>query len=425
MMNLILKAGQGIQVTGPAKILVTRGELSLLGTDIREGQEFIIKSGKQFPLEIKVDSALELIGTDIEYIISDEPLIPPDRKILSSRVDLMPLPVKIMVLGQIDTGKSTVISYLANHFLNLGRKIAVLDLDMGQQDIGPPCTIALGLLKAPILKLSDIPLHRMVLIGKTSPQGRMLQTLSGAKDLVDQAIEIADMVLIDTTGWVSGSAARAYKTAKIRTLEPDLLVALEKENEIDHILKPFESAIRIEKLSVYPRIELRNSTTRKFLRESKFNNYFKDAISRTFNLNNVRINNTFYRSGQNLNENDWTHVEKTLECNFIYAEKAADALFLVKRPSDFYNKNKIQALKDYYKIQEIRIMDKNDEKGLIVGLLDKDLNTLGIGLIENISYETNIIRIFTPIQENIKVLQFGFLKVTKTGQEIQELKQSF
>lgn len=424
-MKIDLKAGQGIQITGPAKLNIIDGELSLLGTDVGSDQEIIIKSGEQFPLEAKIQSKLELIGTNIQYFISDEPLIPPDRKGVAQRLEFLPTPAKIMILGQVDTGKTTVLCYLANHFFNQGKRVAALDLDMGQQDIGPPCTITLGLVKDPILKLSDIPLHRMVFIGKTSPQGRMLQVLTGAKELVDHALNVADIILIDTTGWVFGGAARAYKGAKIRTLEPDAIVALEKENELEHILKLFDSIVHVEKLSVYPHIEARNSTTRKFLRESKFNGYFKDATSRTLDLSGLKIENTFYRSGRPLTEKDRNFVEKTFECEFFYAEKAPDALFLVKRHSSFYNKEKIKAVRAHFEINEIRIVDKNAEKNLIVGLADKNLKTFGIGLIENIYYETNKIRIFTPVDKDIKILQFGFLKLTKTGQEIPDQKFSF
>ena len=86
-----------------------------------------------------------------------------------------------MVLGTIDTGKTTVVCYLANYFFNLGKTVAVIDLDMGQQDIGPPSTITVGILEQPILKLSDIPLSRLAFIGKTSPVGRMVQALSAVR----------------------------------------------------------------------------------------------------------------------------------------------------------------------------------------------------------------------------------------------------
>lgn len=425
-MKLDLNAGQGIRVTGPAKLRVIQGILSILGTNLQVNQEIIIQSGKQFPFEVKSAATLELIGSNIKYKIPDYPLIPHDREDVTEKISKIPTPVKIIVLGDIDTGKTTVICYLANFFFNSGKKVAVIDLDTGQQDIGPPGTITLGILDQPIITLGDIPLNRMVFIGKTSPMGRMVQILAGANELMGYALTLADIILIDTTGWVLGGAARALKSAKIRSLKPQMIVALQKENEIDHILQPFESSsIQIEKLSVHPHIKGRNSKTRKFLRESKFNKYFSNASSRLLNLQELRIENSFFHSGQRLNETDLQFTEQTLECHFIYAEKAADALFLVKKHASFYNKDKIQSVREHFGIQEIRIVDKNEESGLILGLLDKDLNTLGIGLIENISYEKNTIRVFTPVTERIKILQFGFLKITKTGEEIPDQKLSF
>jgi len=425
-MKLTLEVGQSIQITGPAKLHVIEGQLTLLGGSISSEDEVIIQAGKQYPFEVEEKAEIELIGDNLKYTIVNSPLIPLDRKKLAQKIEIDPYPVKIMVLGQVDTGKSTVVCYLANYFSKLGKKVAVIDLDPGQQNIGPPSTITLGLLKQLILKLGDIPLLRMVFIGKTSPQGRMLQMVSGARELVDHALAVADVILIDTTGWVFGGAARALKTSKIHALTPHFLVALQNSNEIEHIIKPFEfSEIKTEMLSVFQQIETRSHETRKFLRESAFNNYFKNATSCLLNLESLRTENTFFHTGQILNATDLKLVEQTLECDFMYAEKAADVLFFVKRPSAFYNKENLNRLKLSLGVQEVRIVNKNDEQGLLVGLLDKDLQTLGIGIIENIHYRENKIRIYTPVLEKIRIIQFGYLRITTTGQEISEPEYFF
>jgi len=419
-MIIELTKGQSIQITGPAKVHVIDGELSLLGGSIKSGEEIIIKAGKQYPFQAENFTKIEVFGEKTEYCVMDTPLIPMDRKILVEKLSNFHFPLKIMLLGGSDTGKTTVVCYLANYFLNTGNRVAVIDLDMGQQDIGPPCTITLGILKEPITQLGDIPLKRMVFIGQTSPVGRMLQIVSGANELVEHALEEVDVIIIDTTGWISGGAARAFKSAKIRTLKPHVLVGLQQADEITHLFKPFESSpLQIELLSVYPNIPKRNLKTRKFLRESKFNSYFKDATPRLLDLNDIQIANAFFHSGNIMKGEELEFVEETLECNFIYAERAADGLFLVKKYSSFYNKNRIQTIRDRYNIKEIRIVNKNDEKGLVVGLSDKNLNTLGIGIIESINYESDKIRIYTPVMGPISTIQLGYLKITKTGQELE------
>ncbi len=426
-MQLELHAGQGIEVTGPLKLHIIEGTLSLLGGLVTSDEDVIIQAGKLSPFMVEEDSKIELIGANPDYKVVDELLIPYDRKSLARDIEDCPSPLKVMILGDVDSGKTTVVCYLANYLFNQGKKVAIIDLDMGQQDIGPPCTIGLGILEKSVLQLGDTPLTKMVFIGKTSPKGRMVQTLTGAHELVDTAIfELkADVVLIDTTGWVNGGAARAYKTAKIRNLKPDLLVALQNETEIGHILEPFESHIKIRELSVYSNVLKRSHATRKFLRESKFNTYFSKGTSRLFNLNQLKIENSFFKSGVPLTQNDLLYTEKTLECEFLYAEKAADALFLVKKPSAVYKSDTISALKNRFGISDLRIVSKGDESGLVMGLLDKNLMTLGIGILENIIYEEHKIRIYTPVEKNIRILQFGTLRISRTGQELSELKNPF
>ena len=50
-MIIELTKGQSIQITGPAKVHVIDGELSLLGGSIKSGEEIIIKAGKQYPFQ--------------------------------------------------------------------------------------------------------------------------------------------------------------------------------------------------------------------------------------------------------------------------------------------------------------------------------------------------------------------------------------
>ena len=51
--------------------------------------------------------------------------------------DLPETPV-IMVIGEIDTGKSTLVALIAQWFRENGKKVAVVDSDIGQSDVGPP-----------------------------------------------------------------------------------------------------------------------------------------------------------------------------------------------------------------------------------------------------------------------------------------------
>ena len=130
-MIIELTKGQSIQITGPAKVHVIDGELSLLGGSIQSGEEMIIKAGKQYPFQAENHTKIEVYGEKTEYCVMDTPLSPMDRNILVEKLSNFPFPLKIMLLGGSDTGKTTVVCFLANFFLNAGIRVAVIDLDMG------------------------------------------------------------------------------------------------------------------------------------------------------------------------------------------------------------------------------------------------------------------------------------------------------
>ncbi|MHA1264849.1 MAG: Clp1/GlmU family protein [Candidatus Helarchaeota archaeon] len=419
-MIIELKKNQSLKLQGPAKIQVVRGKLSVFGGILAKTENILIQEGEIYPFEAEIDSQVDIIANESQFDIINKSLIPPDRKKLAKKLNKYPIPLKIMLLGGIDSGKSTAICFLANYFYSLGKRVAVLDLDVGQQDIGPPCTITMGLLTKLITNLSQISPQKMVFIGKTSPYGRMLQILSGAIGLLAAALDSADIILIDTTGWISGGAARSFKTAMIRTLIPNVLICLQKSNELIPLLNLFkDSFISIEHLTISPEVIPRSYSVRKFLRESNFNQYFKEAKSQILSLRSIIFENATLNSGRKLEMNELTTIESLLQCNFLYAEKSADTLFLVKKPAAFYSHQNLPSVRNYLNVQEIRIVNKNDERGLLIGLLDSTFTTLGLGIIEYINYEIGKIRIFTPVQKDISIVQFGFLRLNKNGQEIE------
>jgi polynucleotide 5'-kinase involved in rRNA processing len=56
--------------------------------------------------------------------------------------------------------------------------------------------------------------------------------------MMDKAISYgAELILVDTTGFVSGEAGKELKRRKIDLLSPRFILALQKSGEIEHILE--------------------------------------------------------------------------------------------------------------------------------------------------------------------------------------------
>ncbi|HQP00643.1 MAG TPA: Clp1/GlmU family protein, partial [Caldisericia bacterium] len=199
-----------------------------------------------------------------------------EKEWIKTKDDFIKNGKKLMVIGGSDSGKSTFILYLANEIFKIGKKVGVLDLDIGQSNIGPPGTISFGIVKKNLNNLSEIEPDKMYFIGGVSPKGNLLQLVVGSfKLLKAMEKEFLDYILIDTTGLVNGIIAEVLKHNKIEILDPDYIIIFENENEIDNLIKPFiYGNKKIVKIKPSSNSIERTRLERMEYRNKKFREYF-------------------------------------------------------------------------------------------------------------------------------------------------------
>jgi polynucleotide 5'-kinase involved in rRNA processing len=190
-------------------------------------------------------------------------------------------PLILFMLGGVDVGKTYTVTSIANRFYEQGLNVAVVDADVGQSDIGPPCCIGMGILEKEIKKLSEVPLHSLYFAGNTSPNGCMRECVKGAAAAVKKAKELnADVILVDSTGWIEGEDGLRFKLLEIKEINPSFVVAIEKNNELAHILPHLTE--KVIKLRMSDEARSRTREERKALREKAYNKYFRAAKDRDF-----------------------------------------------------------------------------------------------------------------------------------------------
>ncbi|HZK57340.1 MAG TPA: Clp1/GlmU family protein [Clostridia bacterium] len=146
---------------------------------------------------------------------------------LIRELSLLPDRPKIMVIGETDTGKSTVVKALAHWFQEQSQNVTVVDSDIGQSDIGPPGFVSCGILTWDTTFPHLITNGGSYLVGKTSPYGRELSVVTGTKICVEAAQRSkTDAILIDTCGLVKPARGVQIKCAKAEMVKPDLILAL-------------------------------------------------------------------------------------------------------------------------------------------------------------------------------------------------------
>jgi polynucleotide 5'-hydroxyl-kinase GRC3/NOL9 len=184
-----------------------------------------------------------------------------------------------MALGARDTGKSTLIRWLARSCAQRGLDTWLVDADVGQSDIGPPTTVG-------ATRMGGTATH-LAFVGDHSPRGHLLQVVGGTAHLVQLAMrERADVVLVNTTGYVDDGAAAALKIAKIDVLRPELIVALPYLDTLDRILRAYRDVRtpRVVALQPSSSVRPRGPEVREAYRRQAWASYLEQAEPQVVDL---------------------------------------------------------------------------------------------------------------------------------------------
>lgn len=201
-----------------------------------------------------------------------------------------------VVLGAPDTGKSTFVLFLAQEALARGKKVGIVDADMGQSDIGPPSTIGLGFAEKNLGSLSESSLEGLYFVGSFSPERNLLPAVVGTKKMVDQGLALgAQILIVDTTGLVRNEIGRILKESKIELIDPQQLILLQRKREIEHLALPFyeRKDIKIHRLSVPSRVKRRSPEARRKYRQERLEAYFEKNSSFALPLEESLLGRSF------------------------------------------------------------------------------------------------------------------------------------
>lgn len=142
----------------------------------------------------------------------------------------------VMLIGAPDTGKSTLAREILRQSIAKGKVAALVDADVAQSTVGPPGCVGLKWVRTSndLTEISEADALRFV--GSTNPSRLVLQMVLATAALVEQARTTADLVLIDTTGAVSGVVGQTLKYHKVETCHPELVVGLQRGAELEPIV---------------------------------------------------------------------------------------------------------------------------------------------------------------------------------------------
>jgi polynucleotide 5'-hydroxyl-kinase GRC3/NOL9 len=272
---------------------------------------------------------------------------------------LLANPGVVFLLGGIDTGKTTFGLELVARATRAGIPAALVDADIGQSTVGPPTTVGLKLCTgmSEISRDSVRVADGLGFVGSITPRGHLLSLVIGTAKLTARARETGcRLIVVDTTGFLSGINAQTLKYFKMDLIAPDVVVGFERGGELEPILgiaQRFTPADIIE-LGVHPDVMTRSVDERVSFREQQFAAYFARGASR------------------------W---------------RVKPTVFMPTLPPEF----------------DLALLD-----GLVVGMEDGKGNCVGIGVLEFDARE-EMLRMVSPVAEGVRGLRLGSLRIDVDG----------
>lgn len=298
---------------------------------------------------------------------------------------------RILVIGATDRGKSTYCTFLAHRLHAAGAHVAFVDADVGQKDVGPPSTISLAYPDAthPLAQAQPAALY---FVGAVSPAGHFPRMVIGTKRMADAAA--APFAIVNTTGLVHGSG-ELLKALQIESLQPDVIVTLERGQELGPIVKAHRH-YNIVRLRPSYRAAPKSNRARKEARALAFRRHFERARPMVRDLGELIFQRSPVFNG-----------EPFVDPRFPYAERTPEGIVAVSE----------HALPEQH---GVKIIPAGFERGLLCGVADWHGNTLGLAIMQEIDFQRRTICLLTPVPtHDVAVVQFGDLYLSADGTELQ------
>ena len=333
---------------------------------------------------------------------------------------------RTLLLGGIDTGKTTFTRLLVNALTEAGQRTAIVDADLGQSEIGPPACIGLAFADRQQNSLSELSPHALIFIGSTSPPGFLLEYTAAVRRLADMAGEMP--LVVDTSGFLYGADARRLNQITFDLLTPTHIVALQRQNELEGILAPMQrrDGVQIHRPSIPTSIGKKPSTFRTQRRAMRFAAYFENARLHTYRFDDIALIGAWLGCGAPLAPHLLKYLNEALgpAVKVYYGEMSDRHLSLMVSQMVHPDTPALGVAQQTLRAQGVTLTIAPRLKHLLLGLEGSNGKLLGLGLLEAIDFRRRTLGVLTPCRAPAAacIIRIGILRVQPDGHEIGALK---
>ena len=336
-----------------------------------------------------------------------------------------------LLIGATDRGKTTFASLAAQTLAarSLGR-VAVVDADIGQSEIGPPGTVGVAWADAGVPRLHDLKPVARFFVGAFAPPSVALELATATGQAVQFARAAgAGRLLVDTTGFVAGPAARRLKVAKAQLVAPALILALARGDEIDPLLSVLGAATgaRVLALPVPEAVGRKSTQFRATRRLSRLSKALDEVRPLVLPLADVVTVGATLGTGEPLPPHLVRWTAGALRLPILHAERGAGVLSVWVRGSAPRAGWEAGAapVAEHFQARTVRALSLAAHTGLLLGLHDERGRLVSVGRFLDLDAEHGHLVVAAPpsaTPERVRLVAFGRVRVDADGSGGSEVK---
>lgn len=285
---MIIESGETIKyywLKGPMSLIIEKGSVEINGAFFQSGEHIVIHSSRSYTAKV-------FPGTKLTATLGNESVFTeasPEEAIVyeewTKKADTLTESCSgnqctILLLGDVDSGKTSFATMISNTYVRKGRIPYLIDADPGQNTIGLPGFLSSVKFKLKSIWPKDVGWDKLYFLGKLSPAGVEKEVIAGILKLAKSAHN--SLIVIDTDGWVFGPAGEAYKYKIVNSLMPDYTVIIGDIGEKLKRLVVGES--EVISLRPPPRRAMRSREERRLLKSDKMIKLLEKGNARSFGL---------------------------------------------------------------------------------------------------------------------------------------------
>ena len=417
IVELRLEEGLVARLNGPASARVRRGQVMVLGAIFNAGDEFQVAAHRSYAVKALTDSFVEVnlgSGGSVEKPApGEEPL---DKWVYLIDHSLRKGCRSFMVLGPVDAGKSSIAALVLNRALLYGLTPGVVDSDVGQADVGPPGTVSAAVPDRHILWLRELTASKIRFIGYITPQRIERRIMSAIVDLVHWLRSRgSDVVVVDTDGWIQGVQALEYKLEAAYYAGIDTLVVIGDEKLHAMVRNAWRGRGCGTVYLPSPAVRrTRDRNDRRSLRSEAYRRFLGNASLRRVGLSGKTVLGSCYFMGEPLPRETASGFASILRTRVLAASETYDTIYVVTvGPADPVGIEKLSNAMG----KQIYILDKNNMKGALVGIIGASGEEEAIGILQDIDFEREEAVVLTGYRGEVRGIIIGG---TRLGPEYEE-----